>query len=127
MTDNISEFSEVSSSTIIKTSESYPQMLSDAEKKKKIQKVKGANAAKKKLKQACGNYMLNTCSFATLKRKLPIISWLPNYRLSFLKSDLIAGFTVGLTVIPQGMAYASLAGLDLKVNKLMKIRLIKNN
>ena len=36
-----------------------------------------------------------------LSRKLPVTDWLPNYNLNFAISDLIAGLTVGLTVIPQ--------------------------
>ena len=46
-----------------------------------------------------------------LNRKFPITDWLPHYNLSFAISDLIAGLTVGLTVIPQGIAYAIVAGL----------------
>ena len=30
-------------------------------------------------------------------------------------SDLVAGITVGLTIIPQAMAYASVAGIPAKV------------
>lgn len=41
----------------------------------------------------------------------PISNWLPNYRRSFLPDDLSAGITVGIMLIPQGMAYAMLAGL----------------
>ncbi|XP_076444459.1 sodium-independent sulfate anion transporter-like isoform X2 [Babylonia areolata] len=51
------------------------------------------------------------CSVRTLKRKLPIIQWLPSYRCREFQCDLIAGLTVGLTVIPQGLAYAVIAGL----------------
>ena len=36
---------------------------------------------------------------------------MPEYDLSSAISDLIAGLTVGLTVIPQGIAYAVVAGL----------------
>ncbi|KAF7278208.1 hypothetical protein GWI33_008702 [Rhynchophorus ferrugineus] len=46
-----------------------------------------------------------------VKRKLPIIQWLPTYTLSFFMQDLLAGFTVSLTEIPQGIAYAIVAGL----------------
>jgi len=46
-----------------------------------------------------------------LKKKLPIISWLPHYNTSCAISDLIAGVTVGLTAIPQSIAYAIVAGL----------------
>ena len=47
-----------------------------------------------------------------LHRYVPITSWLPNYTLTYLISDFIAGITVGLMVIPQALAYASLAGLQ---------------
>ena len=46
-----------------------------------------------------------------LHQYLPITEWLPRYKLSFLVSDFIAGLTVGLMVLPQALAYASLAGL----------------
>ncbi len=42
---------------------------------------------------------------------LPSIHWLRNYKLSDLPKDLIAGITVGVVIVPQGMAYAMLAGL----------------
>ena len=47
----------------------------------------------------------------SLKEFIPIISWLPTYNKSWLKGDLGAGLTVGVMLIPQGMAYASIAGL----------------
>lgn len=43
--------------------------------------------------------------------RLPILSWLPNYSLEKLQCDIIAGVTVGLMVIPQALAYASIARL----------------
>ncbi|XP_037074773.1 LOW QUALITY PROTEIN: sodium-independent sulfate anion transporter-like [Pollicipes pollicipes] len=48
----------------------------------------------------------------TLLSTLPILSWAPKYTKSDLIGDTIAGLTVGLTVIPQGIAYGSLAGLS---------------
>jgi len=42
---------------------------------------------------------------------IPILQWLPNYRKTHLSGDLSAGLTVGIMLIPQGMAYAMLAGL----------------
>ena len=47
-----------------------------------------------------------------LHKYIPITSWLPHYTLTYLISDIIAGVTVGLMVIPQALAYASLAGLQ---------------
>lgn len=46
-----------------------------------------------------------------LKRYLPILSWLPTYKRAYLRGDLQAGLTVGVVLIPQGMAYGLLAGL----------------
>ena len=42
---------------------------------------------------------------------LPVLDWLPKYKRSFFRGDLIAGLTVGIMVIPQGMAYGMLAEL----------------
>ncbi len=46
-----------------------------------------------------------------LLRIFPFLLWLKDYRFSFFKSDLVAGITVALVLIPQSMAYAILAGL----------------
>lgn len=46
-----------------------------------------------------------------LKRYFPILDWLPNYKKSDLSGDVFAGLTVGIMLIPQGMAYALIAGL----------------
>lgn len=46
-----------------------------------------------------------------LKRFFPIFDWLPKYKKSYLAGDFSAGFTVGIMLIPQGMAYALIAGL----------------
>ncbi|XP_032097314.1 sodium-independent sulfate anion transporter isoform X3 [Sapajus apella] len=51
------------------------------------------------------------CSPAAVQRRLPILAWLPNYSLQWLKMDFIAGLSVGLTVVPQALAYAEVAGL----------------
>jgi sodium-independent sulfate anion transporter 11 len=72
---------------------------------------------------------------------IPIAKWLPKYDLAkvysnnpslntsdhvFLlsqaQSDLIAGLTVGLMVVPQALAYASIAGLPDEV-RLLSCRL----
>jgi sulfate permease, SulP family len=46
-----------------------------------------------------------------LKSLIPILEWLPNYKKEYLGGDLSAGLTVGIMLIPQGMAYAMIAGL----------------
>ena len=46
-----------------------------------------------------------------LKSVFPILDWLPNYKKAWLKGDIVAGLTVGVMLIPQGIAYALIAGL----------------
>ncbi|CAK9833483.1 Sodium-independent sulfate anion transporter [Anthophora retusa] len=46
-----------------------------------------------------------------LKERIPVLKWLPLYRTKDALGDLVAGLTVGLTLIPQAIAYAGLAGL----------------
>ncbi|XP_071637302.1 sodium-independent sulfate anion transporter isoform X2 [Temnothorax longispinosus] len=47
-----------------------------------------------------------------IKDRIPILKWMPQYKLKDALGDLVAGLTVGLTLIPQAIAYAGLAGLD---------------
>ena len=44
-------------------------------------------------------------------RRLPILSWLPKYSFELLRTDAAAGLTMGIVVVPQGIAYALLAEL----------------
>ncbi|KAK0173739.1 hypothetical protein PV328_006890 [Microctonus aethiopoides] len=46
-----------------------------------------------------------------IERHIPIVKWLPKYSRFYAISDIIAGITLGLTMIPQSIAYAALAGL----------------
>ncbi len=46
-----------------------------------------------------------------LKKLIPILEWLPNYKKSQLRGDIVAGITVAIVLIPQGIAYALIAGL----------------
>ncbi|CAM5793196.1 SulP family inorganic anion transporter [Ottowia pentelensis] len=47
-----------------------------------------------------------------LTRRLPFLRW-PRPTRALLRSEALAGLTVGLMVIPQGVAYAQLAGMPL--------------
>ena len=51
------------------------------------------------------------CIVEGLYRKVPVFEWLPKYKKSYFLQDVVAGLTVALTVIPQGIADAALAGL----------------
>tara|TARA_R110002051_G_scaffold75579_1_gene137401 strand:- start:6812 stop:8539 length:1728 start_codon:yes stop_codon:yes gene_type:complete len=46
-----------------------------------------------------------------MQKYIPLLNWLPKYKKSNFSKDIIAGFTVGIILIPQGMAYAMIAGL----------------
>ena len=46
------------------------------------------------------------------KVHIPILFWLPKYKASLLLQDALAGLTVGIMSIPQGMALAALAGVN---------------
>lgn len=57
-------------------------------------------------------------STETMQKWLPFLGWLPDYTWYALKMDFIAGISVGLTVIPQALAYAEVAGLPPQVRCL---------
>ena len=46
-----------------------------------------------------------------MKQYFPILNWLKNYKKDNLSGDISAGLTVGVMLVPQGMAYSMLAGL----------------
>ena len=46
-----------------------------------------------------------------LKSIFPFLDWLPKYKKSWFKDDFFAGITIGVMLIPQGIAYALIAGL----------------
>jgi high affinity sulfate transporter 1 len=46
-----------------------------------------------------------------MSRSLPGVRSLSSYRVSWLRSDLVAGVVLTTLLVPQGMAYAELAGL----------------
>ena len=46
-----------------------------------------------------------------LRVMLPIISWLPNYKRAWLRTDIMAGLAVWAMTVPQALAYAGIAGM----------------
>ncbi|XP_066513046.1 sodium-independent sulfate anion transporter-like isoform X1 [Hoplias malabaricus] len=64
--------------------------------------------------QSLRDRLRSLCSFSSLRACVPMLTWLPRYNLTWLRMDLLAGLTVGLTVVPQGLAYAEIAGLPVQ-------------
>lgn len=56
-----------------------------------------------------------------LQKGFPVLTWLPKYNSEYLISDIVGGITVGLTLIPQSIAYAALAGLTPEVREILLI------
>lgn len=50
-----------------------------------------------------------------ITKYIPILGWLPHYQSAWLRPDLMAGLTAAAVVIPQVMAYATIAGLPVQV------------
>ena len=46
--------------------------------------------------------------------KFPIIGWLPKYNYRWLPNDVIAGLTLGMMLVPQSLAYASIATIPVQ-------------
>jgi len=46
-----------------------------------------------------------------LTRALPILGWLPSYQRAWLGRDAIAGVIIVCLLVPEGMAYAQIAGM----------------
>ncbi|XP_052132373.1 sodium-independent sulfate anion transporter-like [Frankliniella occidentalis] len=60
---------------------------------------------------SCAARARRCCTRKMLVKRVPILGWLPRYNGTAAVADLVAGVTVGLTVIPQAIAYANVAGL----------------
>ena len=76
------------------------------------------NYAKKTLMTQTSVFAKNAKNVIFNRNRLPAIDWARNYNLEKLTGDCIAGLTTALTVIPQGIGYAPLAGLPLPVSFL---------
>jgi sodium-independent sulfate anion transporter 11 len=59
------------------------------------------------------------CTKDFVHRRFPFTTWLPQYNFSTFVQDMLAGLTVALTLIPQSIAYAEIAGLQPQVYMLL--------
>lgn len=93
-------------------SPSLPQRVSSTiSDQPEPEKVKRSNKCCKDFRKRTRFFFVSTFNEKNLAKTFPIIGWLPQYNLRKFVSDVIAGLTVGLTILPQGLAYATVAGL----------------
>jgi SulP family sulfate permease len=86
-----------------RSSDHAPANNGAANGQKATQKIKEVPRSKEEWKKLAKKSALS---------KLPILTWLPQYSWKEdLTSDLGAGLTVGAMLVPQGLAYAGVAGL----------------
>jgi len=48
-------------------------------------------------------------------RRVPAVTWLPQYRGGWMRDDLVAGSVVAALAVPQALGYASIAGAPVQV------------
>src|SRR5215475_7008286 len=54
-------------------------------------------------------------NLTTAAALIPAIGWIKHYRRQWLQSDITAGLIAAAVIIPQAMAYATIAGLPVQV------------
>jgi MFS superfamily sulfate permease-like transporter len=59
--------------------------------------------------------MIATNEPTGIGKYIPILNWLPQYQSGWLRLDVVAGLTAAAVIIPQAMAYATIAGLPVEV------------
>lgn len=84
-----------------------------------------SNQNKTFIQHTKGTCLKNLTNFT--KRKLFILQWISIYSSEDFLGDLLAGITIGLTVIPQSMALASIVGIPAQVNRPQYHNLYKDN
>ena len=52
---------------------------------------------------------------AGLPARIPVLEWLRSYDRAWLGADVVAGLTAAAVVVPQAMAYATIAGMPVQV------------
>ena len=58
-----------------------------------------------------GTTMTHHMAQRAMKRTRPVLAWVPGYQRGWLRFDIVAGLTVCAILVPEGMAYAQLAGV----------------
>ena len=59
--------------------------------------------------------MFQSVAPVTAEAVIPALGWLRRYRREWLRADVVGGISAGLVVVPQAMAYATIADLPVQV------------
>ncbi|KAJ3497111.1 hypothetical protein NLG97_g2154 [Lecanicillium saksenae] len=70
------------------------------------------NRAKSWVDPVCRRLPSATAEY--IAEKLPAAQWLPHYDYKWILHDFIAGITIGVMLIPQGLAYAKIANIPVE-------------
>ena len=73
------------------------------------------NASFKKARSYVAKRSKKICTKKFCLSWFPIMQWAPNYNFKSFGCDILAGLTLALVVLPQGIAFAPLAGLPIQV------------
>ncbi|XP_055699169.1 sodium-independent sulfate anion transporter-like isoform X2 [Phlebotomus papatasi] len=88
--------------------EADPETIPDAEDRARLKNV-GSTPRPSFLRRGSLIQKRDHKVKAAIIRRIHILSWIKSYSTKAAISDLIAGITLGLTMIPQAIAYAALA------------------
>ena len=89
--------------------------LTESIDEKEFQNLYGQTVPKKNCSQKCESWVRGQCTAEFFKTLFPPITWLPEYKNDLankIRGDIIAGITVAIVVVPQGLSYAALALLN---------------
>lgn len=100
---------DISRAPPIVTMDKVSKKLSEA--KEDVVTAYQTDANVNRVKRWAGPIARRTPSAAAeyLYEKFPIIQWLPRYNPKWLLNDFVAGITVGVMFVPQGISYAKIA------------------
>lgn len=88
----------------------HPRLQTEFDEQFLYTRPKKAGLRKRAKKAAGANLKPRPC-FRRLLGLFPALIWLPRYKRTDFIPDVVSGFTVAVMHIPQGMAYALLAGV----------------
>src|SRR5262245_60814536 len=71
-----------------------------------------ARRSRRSFRRARDGSMTEAASTAPAKRRVPVFDWLFAYDRGWLRGDLVAGLTVWAVLVPEALAYASIAGVS---------------